>query len=293
VWVVGLPHSPPRPSCLTTGPSGFHPSSSRPWYILPRDSTFLTFASPSETRQVPCVRSTPSPPLLFRGDHEGPARAAQRIRLRPDSSLGVFQSPPLHRHHRLASTPGDLRRGIHRPGPARIRARSALAVPPGFDGLLRETGRRLVASCSRSWGSPPCGPSTKRARPRRAAADPGVVKPRHRAGGSRSRETGRRQRTRQSAPSAACPIPSSGAQANPHPDLWIGTRSRQDRSCLRTRRPGCLHPDRAAAALHRPDVSPRRARFEHRPPPGTGSGVHPDFVPVLVAHHPPKVSPRR
>jgi hypothetical protein len=39
-------------------------------------------------------------------------------------------------------------------GPARHRTRSALAVPPGSDGLLRATACRFVAPCSRSWGSP-------------------------------------------------------------------------------------------------------------------------------------------
>jgi hypothetical protein len=39
-------------------------------------------------------------------------------------------------------------------GPTRHRTRSALAVPPGSDGLLRATTCRFVAPCSRSWGSP-------------------------------------------------------------------------------------------------------------------------------------------
>jgi hypothetical protein len=38
-------------------------------------------------------------------------------------------------------------------GGCHLPTRSALAVPPGFDGLLRAMGRRLVASCSRPWGS--------------------------------------------------------------------------------------------------------------------------------------------
>jgi len=33
------------------------------------------------------------------------------------------------------------------------RARSVLAVPPGFDGFLRALRRRSVAPCTRSWGS--------------------------------------------------------------------------------------------------------------------------------------------
>jgi hypothetical protein len=66
----------------------------------------MTFASPSETRRVPCVRSTPSPPIHFPRGHKGQALVARRLRVRPDSSLGVFQSPPLHRHLHRASTPG-------------------------------------------------------------------------------------------------------------------------------------------------------------------------------------------
>jgi hypothetical protein len=42
-------------------------------------------------------------------------------------------------------------------GPATVRTRSAPAVPPGFDGFLRASTCRLVASCSRPWGSPRFG----------------------------------------------------------------------------------------------------------------------------------------
>ena len=37
---------------------------------------------------------------------------------------------------------------------AKSRTRSVLAVPPGFDGLLRSAHCRFFAPCSRSWGSP-------------------------------------------------------------------------------------------------------------------------------------------
>jgi hypothetical protein len=82
----------------------------------------MTFASPSETRQVPCVRSTPLPPNHFPRGHWGQALVARRLRIRPDSSLGVFQSPPLHRKLHRASTPGrasfegDLPFGSDLPG---------------------------------------------------------------------------------------------------------------------------------------------------------------------------------
>ena len=71
---------------------------------------------------------------------------------------------PLHRHNRrLRPLPPEpsLR---HRFRTATFRTRSVLAVPPGFDGLLRRacgpktavlsTVCRFVAPCSRSWGSP-------------------------------------------------------------------------------------------------------------------------------------------
>ena len=101
----------------------------------------------------------------------------------PDSSLGVVQRSPLHRHGFLASTPGlalplrcpeelhaatplvlhrdpegsGARQGPgarHRPGVATLRTRSVLAVLPDFDGLLRLEPCRSVAPCCRSWGSP-------------------------------------------------------------------------------------------------------------------------------------------
>ena len=37
---------------------------------------------------------------------------------------------------------------------AKTRARSVLAFPPGFDGLLRASACRFVAPCCRPWGSP-------------------------------------------------------------------------------------------------------------------------------------------
>lgn len=52
-----------------------------------------------------------------------------------------------HVHSQMAKT-------ILRPGEATLQVRSALAVPPGFDGLLRAILRRFVAPCSQSWGSP-------------------------------------------------------------------------------------------------------------------------------------------
>jgi len=45
----------------------------------------------------------------------------------------------------------------HRPGAATSQTRSVLAVPPGFDGLLRAMPCRSVAPCSQPWGSPRFG----------------------------------------------------------------------------------------------------------------------------------------
>jgi hypothetical protein len=69
------------------------------------------------------------------------------------SSLGVFQRSPLHQHQRHTSAPYFYDPGwlpTHRREVARLRARSALAVPPGFDGLLRVTPCRFIAPCNRS-----------------------------------------------------------------------------------------------------------------------------------------------
>jgi hypothetical protein len=60
------------------------------------------------------------------------------------SSHGVLQRSPFRRHRARESTSGFPERLAATP-----RARSALAVPPGFSGLLLTSPRRLVASCSR------------------------------------------------------------------------------------------------------------------------------------------------
>jgi hypothetical protein len=49
--------------------------------------------------------------------------------------------------------PGEPRPTL-RPGAAKLQTRSALAVLPGFGGLLRTTPCRFVAPCIRPWGSP-------------------------------------------------------------------------------------------------------------------------------------------
>lgn len=86
------------------------------------------------------------------------ARCSPTLCVRPGSSLGVVQRSPLHRHQRVASTPGrgpsQARSRALRPGLATSRARSVLAVLHDFDGLLRIPPCRLVASCCRPWGSP-------------------------------------------------------------------------------------------------------------------------------------------
>jgi len=121
----------------------------------------LTFASPSETQQVPCVRSTPSPPIHFPRGHKGQALVARRLRFRPDSSLGVFQSPPLHRHLHRASTPGptsfegDLPFGSDLPGSELVPPLPFLPAPTVFSarrstGLLHPAAGHGVRHISRS-----------------------------------------------------------------------------------------------------------------------------------------------
>lgn len=75
-----------------------------------------------------------------------PVRARRTV---SGSSHGVLQRPPLRRSSSRVSTPGC-------PGPkvATPPTRSALAVPPSFDGLLHTSLSRFVAPCRRPWGSP-------------------------------------------------------------------------------------------------------------------------------------------
>jgi hypothetical protein len=67
----------------------------------------------------------------------------------PGSSHGILSKTAPPSYSPCASTPGE-------PGPenATSRARSVLAVPPGFDGLLRTRSRGFVAPRSRPWGPP-------------------------------------------------------------------------------------------------------------------------------------------
>jgi hypothetical protein len=83
------------------------------------------------------------------------------------SSLGVVQRTPLHRHGDSESTPGCPGLWVATP-----RARSALAVPPGFDGFRLAGPCRLVASCSRSWGSPGFEPTRDQCRSTVPEPDP-------------------------------------------------------------------------------------------------------------------------
>jgi hypothetical protein len=71
--------------------------------------------------------------------HAGPGSRLLRHQVGQDASLG-FQRSPLRRHGCRASSPGwstSTRSPCLRLGAATLRARSVLAVPPGFDGLLR------------------------------------------------------------------------------------------------------------------------------------------------------------
>jgi len=65
------------------------------------------------------------------------------IKDRPSASMNVARPLP------------DEPKSILRPEAATPRTRSALAVPPGSDGLLRSTPCRFVAPCNQPWG-PSC-----------------------------------------------------------------------------------------------------------------------------------------
>jgi hypothetical protein len=137
----------------------------------PRDLR-LSFGDASQhTRSVSHLAAAPS--------HRRDLAASPRRHLRSgrdrDSSLGVVnvrpsidmraQRPlPVTSSLRRAACSARPRRALGfagrgrdlRPGVATLRTRSALAVPPGYDGFLRWVRCRFVAPCSRPWGSPRC-----------------------------------------------------------------------------------------------------------------------------------------
>jgi len=69
----------------------------------------------------------------------------------PKTAPQSFSIPLVHSHQRH-SPEGSFR--WFRLQTATSGARSVLAIPPGFDGLLQAVLRGLVASRSRPWGSP-------------------------------------------------------------------------------------------------------------------------------------------
>jgi hypothetical protein len=178
---------------------------------------------------------------------------------------------------------------------ARSRARSALAVPPGFDGLLRATTCRLVASCSRSWGSPHF-----KARadlfPRLASARGPRCRHRHSPRRSRSRRTARRPWARQPRPSGRLAGVPPRDLGNPSPPAEPGTRVRDAGSGVAAD-PSRRGVTTSACAQSLPSIVPARTHPLHcrssEPPRVPRSGSPPDSVPLLVAHHPPEVSPRQ
>lgn len=65
-----------------------------------------------------------------------------------------YSKDPLHRHAPRVHSQMLPESCTLRPVLATAQVRSALAVPPGFDGFLRATLRRFIAPCNQSWGSP-------------------------------------------------------------------------------------------------------------------------------------------
>jgi hypothetical protein len=94
------------------------------------------------------AEATPSSPV--RASAVGSAFHATRLVMSRAHHWFSKIAPPSAPH--LASTPTRFR-ALRRAATQRP-ARSVLAVPPGLDGFLRQLIRRLVASCSRPWGSP-------------------------------------------------------------------------------------------------------------------------------------------
>jgi hypothetical protein len=127
---------------LGRGPNGWRPRPSAdearwPLLHLVRTSTETKSVKPLPERHMPVRASQPA----------GCPKAHSGV----DSSHGVHRVAPastqtLRVHSRL--TEASLWHEVATP-----RARSALAVPPGFGGLLRTMLCRFVAPCSRPWGS--------------------------------------------------------------------------------------------------------------------------------------------
>ena len=67
--------------------------------------------------------------------------------------LGFIKDRPSASTDAVRSLPGEPK-PVLRPEVAKLRTRSALAVLPGYGGLLRSTPCRFVAPCIRPWGSP-------------------------------------------------------------------------------------------------------------------------------------------
>lgn len=115
------------------------------------DATFVSFESPSE---ILCSRG-PSLILFRRSVGRGHLLAVPAPA--QDSSLGVAKDP-LRRTPHCLSTPASSRSrktlSRRRRQLAKAVTRSVLAVPPDFNGFLQAVLRGLVASRSRSWGSP-------------------------------------------------------------------------------------------------------------------------------------------
>jgi len=156
VRVAGLSRSPPMTFAPHRGAFGVPSRSGAPRERKTSLGTILGPCPLLRRRRVRAVRPTTTL------QHDTTSRWAVRWRrVRPDSSLGVVQRSPLRRHQLCASTPGlgssQARYVSLRFGAARSRTRSALAVPPGFDGFLRAVPCRSVAPCSRPWGPPRFG----------------------------------------------------------------------------------------------------------------------------------------
>jgi hypothetical protein len=176
----------------------------------------------------------------------GLALVAQRLRLRSDSSLGVFQSPPLHRHLHRASTPeltsfeGDLPFGSDLPGselvpPLPFLPASTVCSARRPAGLLRPAAGHGVRHIS--WWRQDC--SRGKHQRRRAAVFP----PRQ---------------------LALITIPKDRTTASDSPIHAIGPPGR--RRGRRERANPLLQPPPAPAPAMRPPMSPSTSPVEVSPP---------------------------
>jgi hypothetical protein len=170
LWIVGLLHAPSlsfhRLRLMSMRDCEGLPVHARLGVGSTNGSALLIFASPSETEsglRCPCTSGCACALVLRPGCWRPSGVRTPLMGLSeicPSIDLGTRCPLPVVPLLRRAAARLHLERfrlaarSHLRPGAATSRTCSALAVPPGFDGLLHLVLCRFVAPCCRSWGSP-------------------------------------------------------------------------------------------------------------------------------------------